>query len=65
MGVPRGNSDSTDLHMKLMEHLVQYQKDMNAIGQDMHFLKAKLEELWDKVDGLPSDEQLEDGQTKG
>ena len=52
-----------DVALKLMEHMLQYQQDMNAIGQDMQFLRAKLEELEARVDGLPSNEQLEDGQS--
>ena len=48
-----------DFAIKLMEHMLQYQQDMNAIGQDMQFLRAKLEELEARVNGLPSNEQLE------
>ena len=54
----RGGGD--DFAIKLMEHLLEYQQDMNAIGQDMQFLRAKLEELEVRVNGLPSDEQLAD-----
>ena len=53
----RGNDDFA---LKLMEHMLQYQQDMNAIGQDMQFLRAKLEELEEKVNGLSSNEQLAD-----
>ena len=49
-----------DFALKLMEHMLQYQQDMNAIGQDMQFLRAKLEELEEKVNGLSSNEQLAD-----
>ena len=56
----RGNDDFA---LKLMEHMLQYQQDMNAIGQDMQFLRAKLEELEEKVRGLSSDVELEDGQS--
>jgi len=49
-----------DFAIKLMEHLIQYQADMSAIGQDMQFLRAKLEQLEARVNGLPSDEQLAD-----
>ena len=52
-----------DFALKLMEHMLQYQQDMNAIGQDMQFLRAKLEELEARVNGVPSNEQLEDGQS--
>jgi len=48
-----------DFALKLMEHMMQYQQDINAIGQDMQFLRAKLEELEARVNGLPSNEQLE------
>ena len=57
----RGGGD--DFAIKLMEHLLQYQTDMTAIGQDMNFLRAKIEELEAKVNGLSADEQLEDGQS--
>ena len=61
----RSSGDSFQTYTKLMEHLLQYETDMRAIGQDMSFLRAKLEELQAKVDGIPSDEQLEDGQPTG
>ena len=48
-----------DFAIKLMEHMLQYQQDMNAIGQDMQFLRAKLEELAVKVNELSTTQQLE------
>lgn len=61
----RSAGDSFQTYTKLMEHLLQYETDMRAIGQDMSFLRAKLGELQSKVDGIPSDEQLEDRQPEG
>ena len=58
----RDRGAGNDFSMKLMEHLLQYQQDMNNIGADMNFLRAKLEALEARVDGLLADEQLENGQ---
>ena len=63
MGMMKDRSAGSDFSIKLMEHLLQYQQDMHAIGQDMNFLRAKLEELEARVNGLSSDEQLEDRQS--